>query len=135
VTFILRNIFSMDLTCESFSYTNAKDESMFLTWKPRTNTTCRRCPHWRRSSTTRRSLVTASSTSGSSPTWLHAPLWTTNSDATTPWARSRAAALRCPSSSRTTSWSSPTSVTPRLFWAPHPTTTSSRRPAHRPPKA
>jgi hypothetical protein len=135
VTFILRNIFYMNLTCESFSYTNAKNESMFLTWKPRTNTTCRRRPRWRRSSTTRKSLTTVSSTFGSSPTWLHAPLWTTNSGATTAWARSRAATPRCPSSSRATSWSSPTSVTPGLFWAPHPTTAPSHRPAHRPPKA
>jgi hypothetical protein len=36
---------------------------MFLTWKPRTNTTGRRRSHWRRSSTTKRSLATASSTS------------------------------------------------------------------------
>jgi hypothetical protein len=35
---------------------------MFLTWKPRTNTTGRRRSRWRRSSTTRRSLATASST-------------------------------------------------------------------------
>jgi hypothetical protein len=42
---------------------------MFLTWKPRTNTTSTRCSRWHRSSTTRRNLVTASSTSGSSPTW------------------------------------------------------------------
>jgi hypothetical protein len=42
---------------------------MFLTWKPRTNTTSTRCSRWRRSSTTRRSLATDSSTSGSSPTW------------------------------------------------------------------
>jgi hypothetical protein len=42
---------------------------MFLTWKPRTNTTSTRRSHWRRSSTTRRNLATASSTSGSSPTW------------------------------------------------------------------
>ena len=42
---------------------------MFLTWKPRTNTTSTRRSRWRRSSTTRRSLATASSNSGSSPTW------------------------------------------------------------------
>jgi hypothetical protein len=42
---------------------------MFLTWKPRTNTTSTRCSRWRRSSTMRRNLATASSTSGSSPTW------------------------------------------------------------------
>jgi hypothetical protein len=32
------------------------------------------------------------------------------------------------------SWSSSTSMTLGLFWAPHSTTTSSRRPAHRPLK-
>jgi hypothetical protein len=37
---------------------------MFLTWKLQTNTTGRRRLRWRRSSMTRRSLVTASSTSG-----------------------------------------------------------------------
>jgi hypothetical protein len=42
---------------------------MFLTWKPRTNTTSMRRSRWRRSSTTRRNMATASSTSGSSPTW------------------------------------------------------------------
>jgi hypothetical protein len=42
---------------------------MFLTWKPRTNTTSTRRSRWRRSSTTRRNLVTASSTSRSSPMW------------------------------------------------------------------
>jgi hypothetical protein len=42
---------------------------MFLTWKPRTNTTSTRRSRWRRSSTTRRNLATASSTSGSRPTW------------------------------------------------------------------
>jgi hypothetical protein len=42
---------------------------MFLTWKPRTNTTSTRHSRWRRSSTMRRSLSTASSTSGSTPTW------------------------------------------------------------------
>jgi serine/threonine protein phosphatase PrpC len=52
---------------------------MFLTWKPRTNTTSRRRSRWRRSSTTRRSLVTVSSTSGNSPTWPHASLRTTSS--------------------------------------------------------
>jgi hypothetical protein len=36
----------------------AKDESMFLAWKPRTNTTSRRRSRWRRSSTMRRSLTT-----------------------------------------------------------------------------
>jgi hypothetical protein len=30
---------------------------MFLTWKPRTNTTSRRCSRWRRSSMMRRSLA------------------------------------------------------------------------------
>jgi hypothetical protein len=34
-----------------------------------------------------------------------------------------------------TSWSSPTPATLGLFWAPHPTTASSRRPAHHPPEA
>jgi hypothetical protein len=33
-------------------------------------------------------------------------------------------------SNRGTSWSSPTSATLGLFWAPHPTTTPSHRPAH-----
>jgi hypothetical protein len=42
---------------------------MFLTWKPRTNTTSTRRSSWRRSSTTRKNLATVSSTSGSSPTW------------------------------------------------------------------
>jgi hypothetical protein len=42
---------------------------MFLTWKPQTNTTSTRRLCWRRSSTTIRNLATASSTSGSSPTW------------------------------------------------------------------
>jgi hypothetical protein len=42
---------------------------MFLTCKPQTNTTSTRRSRWCRSSTTRRSLATASSTSGSSPTW------------------------------------------------------------------
>jgi hypothetical protein len=42
---------------------------MFLTWKPRTNTTSTRRSCWRRSLTTRRNLATVSSTSGSSPTW------------------------------------------------------------------
>jgi hypothetical protein len=46
-----------------------KDESMFLTCKPQTNTTSTKRSRWCRSSTTRRSLATASSTSGSSPTW------------------------------------------------------------------
>jgi hypothetical protein len=39
---------------------------------------------------------------------------------------SRAAAPRCPSSSRGASWSSPTSATPGPFWAPRPTTAPSR---------
>jgi hypothetical protein len=43
---------------------------MFLTWKPRTNTTSTRPSCWRRSSTMRRNLATVSSTSKSSPTWL-----------------------------------------------------------------
>jgi hypothetical protein len=34
-----------------------------------------------------------------------------------------------------TSWSSPTSATPGLFWAPRPTMTSSRRSTHHPPEA
>jgi hypothetical protein len=42
---------------------------MFLTCKPQTNTTSTRRSRWCRSLTTRRSLTTASSTSGSSPTW------------------------------------------------------------------
>jgi hypothetical protein len=33
-------------------------------------------------------------------------------------------------SNRGTSWSSPTPTTLGLFWAPHPTTTPSHRPAH-----
>jgi hypothetical protein len=41
---------------------------MFLTWKPRTNTTGRRRSRWRCSSTTKRSLATTGSTSGSSTT-------------------------------------------------------------------
>jgi hypothetical protein len=73
---------------------------MFLTWKPRTNSTSTRCSRWRRSSTTRRSLATASSTFGSSPTWPHAPLCTISSGAAAAWTRSRAAAPRCPSSNR-----------------------------------
>jgi hypothetical protein len=107
---------------------------MFLTWKPWTNTTSRRRSRWRRSSTTRRSLTTASSTSGSSPMWPHAPLCTASSGAAAVWTRSRAAAPRCPSSNRGTSWSSPTPATLVLFWAPHPTTLPSRRPAHHPPE-
>ena len=103
---------------------------MFLTWKPRTNTTGRRRSRWRRSSTTKRSLATANSTSGSSPTWPHASLCSISSGAAAAWTRSRAAAPRCPSSNRGTSWSSPTPVTLGLFWAPHPTTAPSHRPAH-----
>jgi hypothetical protein len=76
---------------------------MFLTWKTRTNTTSTRRSRWRRSSTMRRSLATVSSTSGSSPTWSHAPLCTASSGAATAWTRSRAAAPRCPSSNRGTS--------------------------------
>jgi hypothetical protein len=34
-----------------------------------------------------------------------------------------------------TSWSSPMTTTLGLFWAPQPTTTPSRRPAHYPPEA
>ena len=73
---------------------------MFLTWKLRTNTTSRKRSCWRRSSTMRRSLTTASSTSGSSPTWPHASLCTVSSSAAVAWTRSRAAAPRCPSSNR-----------------------------------
>jgi hypothetical protein len=73
---------------------------MFLAWKPRTNTTSRRRSRWRRPSITRRSLMTTSSTSGSSPMWLHEPLCMTSFDAAAAWTRSRAAAPRCPSSSR-----------------------------------
>jgi hypothetical protein len=83
----------------------------------------------------RRSLATNSSTSRSSPTWSHAPLCTTSSREATTWTWSRAAAPRCPSLSRGASWLSPTSTTLRLFWTPHPTTTPSRRLAHRPPEA
>ncbi|AQK91991.1 hypothetical protein ZEAMMB73_Zm00001d009491 [Zea mays] len=108
---------------------------MFLTWKPRTNTSGRRRSRWRRSSTTRRSLATVSSTSGSSTTWPHASLCSASSGAAAAWTRSRAAAPRCPSSNRGTSWSSPTPTTLGLFWAPHPTTTLSHRPAHHPPEA
>ncbi|NP_001140924.1 uncharacterized protein LOC100273002 [Zea mays] len=79
--------------------------------------------------------MTASLTSRSCPTWPHAPLCTTSSGAAAVWTRCRAAAPRYPSSSRGTTWSSPTSATLRLFWAPHPTTTPSRRPIHRPPEA
>jgi hypothetical protein len=63
---------------------------MFLTWKPRANTTSRRRSRWRRSSATIRSLASASSTSGSSPTWPHASLCTTSSGAVAAWTRSRA---------------------------------------------
>jgi hypothetical protein len=73
---------------------------MFLTWKPRTNTTSSRCSRWRRSSTTTRSLATDSSTSGSIPTWPHASLWTISSGVAAAWTRPRATAPRCPSSSR-----------------------------------
>ncbi|AQK65468.1 hypothetical protein ZEAMMB73_Zm00001d014185, partial [Zea mays] len=95
----------------------------------------RRHSCWGHSSTTRRNLATASSTSRNSPTWPHVPLCTTSSSAAAAWTRCRAAAPRCPSSRRGTSWSSPTSATLRLFWAPHSTTTPSRHPAHRPPEA
>jgi hypothetical protein len=125
----------MDPTCESFLKTNAKNESMFLTWKPRTNTTGRRRSCWHRSSMTRRSLATASSTSGSSTTWSHASLCSASSVAAAAWTRSRVAALRCPSSNRGTSWLSPTPTTIGLFWAPHPTMALSRCPAHHPPEA
>jgi hypothetical protein len=73
---------------------------MFFTRKPRINTTSTRCSRWRRSSTTRRSLTTVSSTSGSTLTWPHASLCTTSSSAAAAWTRSRAAAPRCPSSNR-----------------------------------
>ncbi|ONM62318.1 hypothetical protein ZEAMMB73_Zm00001d000200, partial [Zea mays] len=88
----------------------------------------RRHSRWGRSSTTRRNLATASSTSRNSSTWPHVPLCTTSSGTAAAWTRCRAAAPRCPSSSRRTSWSSPTSATLGLFWAPHSTTTPSRRP-------
>ncbi|AQL02113.1 hypothetical protein ZEAMMB73_Zm00001d045353 [Zea mays] len=58
-----------------------------------------------------------------------------SSDAVAAWTRSRAAAPRCPSLSRETSWSLPTSTTLGLFWAPHPTTVPSSHPAHRPSEA
>jgi hypothetical protein len=108
---------------------------MFLTWKPRTNTISRRHSHWGRSSTTRRNLVTASSTSRNSPTWSHVPLCTTSSGAAAAWTRCRATAPRCPSLDKGTSWLSPTSVTLGLFCAPHSTTMPSHRPAHRLPEA
>jgi hypothetical protein len=94
---------------------------MVFTWKPRSNTTSRRRSRWRHSSTTRRSLATTSSTYESSPTWAHAPSCTTSCGKAAAWTRSKAAAPRCPSSRRGTSWSSPTSATLGLFWAPHPT--------------
>jgi hypothetical protein len=81
---------------------------MFLTWKSQTNTISRRRSRWRRSSITRRSLTTVSSTSGSSPTWLHVPLCMVSSGAVAAWTRSRAAAPHYPLSNRGTSWSSPT---------------------------
>ncbi|AQK80369.1 hypothetical protein ZEAMMB73_Zm00001d036155 [Zea mays] len=43
--------------------------------------------------------------------------------------------MRCPSSNRGASWSSPLPTTLGLFWAPQPTTTPSHRPAHHPPEA
>ncbi|ONM02220.1 hypothetical protein ZEAMMB73_Zm00001d031126 [Zea mays] len=95
----------------------------------------RRHSRCRRSSMTRRSLETVSSTSKSSLMWSHAPLCTTSSREAAAWTRSRAAAPRYPSLSRGASWLSPTSTTLGLFWTPHPTTMSSRRPAHRPPEA
>jgi hypothetical protein len=107
----------------------------FLLEKPRTNTISRRHSRWGRSSTTRRNLVTASSTSRNSPTWPHVPLCMTSSGAAAAWTRCRAAALRCPSSSRGASWSSPTSTTHRVVLDTASTTTSSRRPAHRSPEA
>jgi hypothetical protein len=101
----------------------------------RTNTTNRRRSRWHRSSTTRGSLVTASSTSGSSHMWLHASLCTTSSDVAAVWTRSKATAPPCPSSSR-----GPHDRLQRrrhfgLFWAPHLMKAPSHRPAHRPPEA
>jgi hypothetical protein len=72
---------------------------MFLTWKPRTNTTSTRRSRWRRSSAPRRSLATVSSTSESSLT-SHASLCTASSSAAAAWTRSRAIAPCCPSSNR-----------------------------------
>jgi hypothetical protein len=103
---------------------------MFLTWKPRTNTTGRRRSRWHRSSTTRRSLATASSTSGSSTMWAHVSLCSASSATAAAWTRSRVAAPRCPSQTGGTSWSSPMPMTLGLFWAPHPTTVPAHRPAH-----
>jgi hypothetical protein len=94
----------------------------------------RRHSRWCRSSMMRRSLSTVSSTSRSSPTWSHAPLCTTSSHEGAAWTRSKAAAPRYPSLSRGASWLSPTSTTLGLFWTPHPTTTPSRHPTHRPRK-
>jgi hypothetical protein len=71
----------------------------FLYENPEQNTTSRRRSRWRCSLMMRRSLATASSASRSSPTWPHAPLYTTSSGAAAAWTRSRAAAPRCPSSS------------------------------------
>ncbi|AQK65071.1 hypothetical protein ZEAMMB73_Zm00001d014031 [Zea mays] len=73
--------------------------------------------------------------SESSTTWPHASLCSASSGAATAWTRYRAAAPRCPSSNRGTSWSSPTPATLGLFWTPHPTTAPSHRPAHHPPEA
>jgi hypothetical protein len=72
----------------------------FLLENLRTNTISRRHSRWDRSSTTRRNLATASSTSRNSPTWSHVPLCTTSSGAAAAWMRCRAAAPHCPSSSR-----------------------------------
>ncbi|PWZ41656.1 putative protein phosphatase 2C 48 [Zea mays] len=93
----------------------------------------RRHSRWRRSSMTRRSLVTVSSTSRSSLTWSHATLCTTSSREAAAWKRSRATALSIVKQGG--SWLSPTSMTLGLFWTPHSTTTPSRRPAHRLPEA
>jgi hypothetical protein len=130
VTFILRNIFFHGPDFWVFFINQCQRWIHVSYLEPRTNTTSRRRLRWRRSSTTRRSLTTASSTSGSSPRWPHAPLCTVSSGAAAAWTRSRTVAPRCPSSNRGTSWSSRTPVTLGLFWAPHPTTAPSRRPAH-----
>jgi hypothetical protein len=134
VTFILHNIFPWIRLVSHFHKPMPSMNPCFLLETPNKHheqeDSC-----WRRSSMTRRSLVTVSSTSRSSPTWSHAPLCTTSFREAAAWTRSRAAAPRCPSLSRGASWLSPTSTALGLFWTPHPTTTLSRRPAHRPPEA
>lgn len=110
------------------------------TWPRRCATRCRRryCAtgrrpsRWRRSSTARRGSATAASTSGSSPTWPPAPPSTTSSAAAAASTPSTAAAPRCPSSSRVTSWSSPTSATPGPSWQPPPTTAPASPPSSSP---